>query len=151
MTAQIAITQNTTYLFFSVTSIQCLWHFDNICTLHYNLLLVCKFVVSRLQHNIDSLQADNVVNDIDLLYAAECCALSHEFTSGVCLFPLYNQRLQSNEGIGSWPAVTVLLAEPQPDPSSEFAIDRHSCDSVCFISHCTKSFSRKYGLFRQMS
>lgn len=52
------------------------WYFKNIRTLCYSLLLLCKYVVSRLQHNIDSLHVDNTVNDIDLLYFVVCYTLS---------------------------------------------------------------------------
>ena len=75
------ITQNSTiYLSFSgwaLTGLVVCIHLRAYAyATHYSLLLLCKYVVSRLQHNIDSLHVDNTVNDIDLLYCVACYALS---------------------------------------------------------------------------
>lgn len=70
-----AVMQNTIPICLSHADTSQVWShvlitmgFESTCTLCKSLVLLCKYVVSRLQHSVDSLHVDNAKNDIDLLH-----------------------------------------------------------------------------------
>lgn len=90
-TQHIYLLQNETLGY--VQGHSCPRYFENIPMLWHSLLLLCKYVVSRLQHNIDKLYVDNTVNDRDFLYCAVCYALNPQVYSRGKVFAFTSTRV----------------------------------------------------------